>query len=170
MKNILLTGKPKSGKTTLLNKLLEAIPNKVGLVTNEIREDGERVGFEAVTHSNERSLLAHVDFDKEKSVSRYGVSIENLEKLLPFISHFENETLYLDEIGQMELMSSAFIEITRNYLDSENLCLATFSCVYEDNFTKEVRNRDDVVIYEIDESNRDEMYKKILTEIELKKS
>ena len=119
MKNILLTGKPKSGKTTLLRKIISKIPNKVGFVTNEIRENGNRVGFEVETNTGKREIIAHVDFDKEQSVGKYGLNIGNLNKLLPRVSSFEDEILYLDEIGQMELQSKEFIKLARKYLDAK---------------------------------------------------
>ena len=45
-----MTGLPKSGKSTLLKKIIETIPNKIGFVTNEILKENERVGFEVETH------------------------------------------------------------------------------------------------------------------------
>lgn len=47
--NILITGLPQSGKTTLLKTLLENYPQKTGFFTNEIRENGTRTGFEIET-------------------------------------------------------------------------------------------------------------------------
>jgi nucleoside-triphosphatase len=165
VKNILFTGKPKSGKTTLLRKIIAQIPNKVGFVTNEMRKDVVRVGFEIETHAGEKSVLAHVDFDKSLSVGKYGLNLDNLNKLLPSVEVFENEVLYLDEIGQMELQSQDFVQLARKYLDAKNICLATLTSVYEDGFTKEVRRRDDVTIYEITEENRDNLYEEILRKL-----
>ena len=165
MKNILLTGKPRSGKTTLLRKIIAQLPHKVGLVTNEIRKDDVRVGFEIETYAGGRAVLAHIDFDKSLSVGKYGLNLDNLNKLLPSVANFKNEILYLDEIGQMELQSQDFVLLAKKYLDAENICLATLTSVYEDDFTKEVRERDDVTIYEITEQNRDELYEEILSKL-----
>jgi len=46
MKNLLLTGPPGCGKTTLLEKVIERtrVPC-IGFVTKEIREAGRRKGF-----------------------------------------------------------------------------------------------------------------------------
>ncbi len=162
VKNILLTGKPKSGKTTLLRKIIAQIPNKVGFVTNEIRKDDVRVGFEIETYSGERTVLAHIDFDKSHSVNKYGLNLDNLNKILPSVANFKDEILYLDEIGQMELQSQDFVLLAKKYLDAENICLTTLTSVYEDDFTKEVRERDNVIIYEITEENREKIYEEIL--------
>ena len=60
-KNILITGKPKSGKSTLLKGLITDIPNKTGFVTNEILGESGRVGFEIGTRTGRRTMLARVD-------------------------------------------------------------------------------------------------------------
>jgi len=50
-KNLLVTGLPGVGKTTLIKKLAEALKSlhPVGFYTEEIREEGERKGFELVS-------------------------------------------------------------------------------------------------------------------------
>ncbi|MCS7180330.1 MAG: AAA family ATPase, partial [bacterium] len=46
IKNILITGLPGCGKTTLIKEIIKVINfEKVGFFTEEIREKGERVGF-----------------------------------------------------------------------------------------------------------------------------
>jgi nucleoside-triphosphatase len=167
VKNILLTGKPKSGKSTLLRKLIAKIPNKVGFLVNEILENGNRVGFEMETHLGEKAVIAHVGYEKEQSVGKYGIDINKLNELLP-VSFFENEILYLDEIGQMQLQSVQFIELTKKYLNSGNICVATISFVYEHPFILEVKGRDDVTVFEINEDNRDKVYEEILKFLEEK--
>ncbi len=161
-KNILITALPRSGKTTLLNKILQNTRQKVGLVTNEIRENGERVGFEIETSAGERSILAHVNFNTPFKVSRYFVDIKNLDIVLPKISTFTiNDTLYLDEIGQMELYSEQFKKLVVSYLDSNNICIAILSEIYQDDFTDLIRKRKDVVIIKLTPENREEKAKQI---------
>jgi len=50
MNNLLLTGHPGCGKTTVLERALEHLGDLrlAGFVTLELREHGQRVGFEAV--------------------------------------------------------------------------------------------------------------------------
>jgi nucleoside-triphosphatase THEP1 len=159
-KNILITGKPKSGKSTLLKKLISTIPHKVGLITNEILGEHGRVGFEIETYSGHKTVLAHVDFETQHRVSKYFVNIESLESMLPEISRFESsDLLYLDEIGQMQLFSEKFKELILQYLDSQNTCLATISYVFEDDFTKSIKERDDILLVEISVETREEKEK-----------
>lgn len=155
-KNILITGKPKSGKSTLLRRLIDDIPNKVGFLTNEILRDASRFGFEIETHSHQKEVLAHIDFETPYKVSKYFVNIQNLESIIPEVSSFEPDSfLYLDEIGQMQLFSDQFKELVLKYLNSQNTCLCTLSYVFENEFTKNIKSREDVILVEISAEDRD---------------
>jgi nucleoside-triphosphatase THEP1 len=145
IKNILITGTPKSGKSTLLRKIISTQPNKVGFITTEIRNDNGRVGFELETHKGIKSVLAHIDFNTPHQVSKYFIDIKNLEKIIPQV-----------EIGQMQLLSSDFEKLVKKYLDAENTLISTLSAVYQNGFTDSIRQRKDVYIVEISEDNRAE--------------
>ena len=155
--NILLTGQPKSGKTTLLKKLVEDLNLKKGLFAEEIRRQGERIGFEVVCSNGKKALLASIDSESEIRVGKYGVEIESFEELLNDLPELdEDETFYLDEIGQMQLNSNKFKQVVREYLDKTNTLVGTVSAVYENEFIDEVRSRSDVFVVEITPETREE--------------
>jgi nucleoside-triphosphatase len=156
IKNILITGMPGAGKSTLLQKVISKYNNKVGFITKEIREGDERKGFEIETNKGNKATLAHISFKTSHKVSKYCVNVENLESVLPKITDLTKEdVLYIDEIGQMELFSDNFKKLVLKYLDSENICLATVTKVYENDFTKELLKRKDVIFVEINKENRE---------------
>lgn len=162
LKNLLITGKPRSGKSTLLNRILSAFEDKVGFVTDEIRENGERIGFDIVTHNGTKSRLADVNFNSPYKVSRYYVKPENLDSVISEVERFDDKALlYLDEIGQMELFSEKFKKLALAYFDSPNTVIATVSA-YNDSFTEEIKKRPDAYLVEITESNREKSLEKIL--------
>jgi nucleoside-triphosphatase len=153
-KNILITGLPRSGKSTILKKIISSYQNKVGFITNEVLENGERAGFEAETHNGKKAMLASVKFNTNRKVSKYFVDTENLDLMLREITEFKKEDLlFLDEIGQMELFSEKFKEIAIKFLDSENLCITTLLKVYTDDFIEKIKNRNDIIIVEITQEN-----------------
>jgi hypothetical protein len=80
----LLTGPPGCGKTTVICSLVERLGDLrlAGFYTQEIREQGQRIGFEAVTLSGRRALLAHVRSQSRHRVGRYGVEPDQLEPLV----------------------------------------------------------------------------------------
>jgi nucleoside-triphosphatase THEP1 len=69
-KNLLITGLPGVGKTILIKKLSEALKylHPVGFYTAEIRERGERKGFELSSLEGKKSLLSHKDIKSSYKV------------------------------------------------------------------------------------------------------
>lgn len=154
MINIIITGLPRSGKSTLLDKILKPYVNKIGFITKEIRNEHGRVGFNIVTHQGVEIRLAHTQLKTSHNVGKFFVDISALQDAVARVSIFSNEDiLYLDEIGQMQLFSDDFKKLVKKYLDSENIVVATITSVYEDEFTQSIRARDDVHIVEISEQN-----------------
>lgn len=159
-KNIIIIGEPKSGKSTLLANIIKGIPNTVGIVTKEIRNGDVRVGFEIESHTNHKTILAHVETETKYKVSKYFVNVENLESMLPEISTFKkDDVLYIDEIGQMQLFSKEFKKTTLQFLDAPNICLATLTSVYADDFIGNIKKRDDIILVELTKENREEKEK-----------
>ncbi len=171
--NYLLTGLPKCGKSTLLERIVAEIPQKNGFLTKEVLSGskekfngswityGGRTGFVVVGNGNPICTLAHNDFITEFKVSKYYVDVQGFEWALKrplFFQYAPEQALYLDEIGQMQLFSPTFKKLVRNYLDAPNLFLGTLSAVYHDNFTKAIRKRSDVTILEVTLANREEMF------------
>ena len=73
--NILITGKPGVGKTTLIQKIVEKVDLSCqGFYTREIRDHQEnRIGFEIVTLDRKTALLAHVDHLTPHRLGKYFV-------------------------------------------------------------------------------------------------
>lgn len=113
-KNVLLTGIPGCGKTTLIRQVIGRLGDLqlAGFYTQELREAGRRVGFEAVGMSGTRGPLAHVQHASEIRVGRYGVDVAAVEDLLEveLNARPEHADLFvLDEVGKMECFSDLFV-------------------------------------------------------------
>lgn len=125
----LLTGKPGTGKTSLIMQAVaEAKGNAGGFYTGEIRSQGVRQGFKLVTLDGQDTILAHIDIHSPYRVSKYGVDIDSLDRvgvsaLLKASEH--NDLVIVDEIGKMELFSASFREAVLHIIDSGKRVLGT---------------------------------------------
>jgi len=167
-KNLLIVGLPGVGKTTLMKKLYEALKDfrPVGFYTEEIRGGGERKGFELVNLEGKRGILSHVDTKSPYRVGRYKVDISGFEDFLDGIS-FSNpftRLIIIDEIGKMECLSDRFKKLLREALGSGKWVIATIALKGSGLIT-EVKQRQDVKLFEITKGNRNSLLSEILREI-----
>jgi nucleoside-triphosphatase len=164
---LFLTGEPHSGKSTLLTKLIGSIQYGEGFVTAELIRDGQRHGFELISSEGKRVLFADADSLSDVRVSRYGLNIEALDAFIDDLPKIERQaTLYLDEVGQMQLFSERFRQLARQYVDSDNHLIGTISKVYNDDFINEIKTNPKVEVIEVTIENRDELTTALLTRIE----
>jgi nucleoside-triphosphatase len=163
--NLLLTGKPGVGKTTLVMKVAGALGNRAGgVITREVREGGKRRGFSIESLDGEKRILASTEFPGGPSVGRYRVSLENLEAVgIPALdrSLAERRVIIIDEIGKMELKSGAFRAIIIRALDSELPVVATIG-ISNTPFLQKIKRREDVLLVEVTAENRDELEQEVL--------
>lgn len=160
---ILITGRPAVGKSTLLAKLLAncSLESKHGFLTEEVRdEEGARVGFSLLSDTEETISLARIDKPTTYPVGKYYVDLVRFEAFLKSLELVKPESLlYLDEIGQMQLLSPQFKELVEKYLDADNHFIGTITSVYKDEFVENIKSRRDVLTCEITPDNRVELEK-----------
>jgi len=167
-KNLLITGLPGVGKTTLIRRLYKALKDfhPIGFYTAEIREEGVRKGFELVTLEGKRGVLSHVDIKSRYRVGRYKVDVSGFEDFLDGISFFDpsSNMMIVDEIGKMECLSDKFEKILKKILDSEKWVIATIA-LKGSGLIAGVKQRQDIKLFEMTQNNRDVLFSEILEEI-----
>jgi nucleoside-triphosphatase THEP1 len=166
-KNILVTGLPGCGKTTLIEKVAAGIGIPVaGFLTREIREKGKRVGFWVETFDGKKGTLAHINDQSQVRIGKYGVDLQVLEAIaVPSFHAGSSEVLVVvDEIGKMECFSLLFRKAVLSVLDSPNPVLASIA-ERGDPFMEGIKSRKDVEVHKILASNRDLLVVSILDEI-----
>lgn len=165
-KNIFLTGRPRVGKTTLLKFFAEQLGARAGgFYTEEILGEGirGRSGFRLITLEGKEGILAEVDVPSRYQVGRYGIHLDVMEELaVPAIKKaiIEKEWILIDEIGKMEEGSAAFKQILIEALNSPKQVLATIRW-HDSEFTKMIKNRQDVELIKLTVPNREFVYRKI---------
>ncbi len=125
----LLTGRPGTGKTSLIKQVVAEMKGWAGgFYTEEIRSQGVRQGFRLVTLDGQDAILAHVNIHSPYRVSRYGVDIDNLDRVGVSALHQaaqQCDLVVVDEIGKMELFSASFREAVLHIIDSGKRVLGT---------------------------------------------
>lgn len=167
-KNILITGMPGVGKTTLITRLCDVLKefSVAGFYTTEIREGGARKGFSLVSLDGRRSILSHVEIKSRFMVGRYGVDVGAFEGFLDSIdiAHSSADVIVIDEIGKMECFSQRFRELLSGLLDSGKIVIATIA-LKGDKFISQIKQRPDVQVYEITTENRDSLVFAVLSQV-----
>ena len=171
-KNIFLTGKKRSGKSTMINNILNELDvNYSGYRTLPYYINNEARGF---------YLNGYVD-----CVGNNPISIKiGEEKCIPIIESFEvvgvsileksiefsnTKLILLDEIGRLESNAYTFKKRIVEALDSEKVVLGVLQKA-ENEFLIDIIKREDTVVFDIDNLTNyeiNEVNKKILDIIKL---
>jgi len=169
--NILVTGSPRVGKTTLIKKIINRLSHSYvigGFYTHEKRESGKRTGFYITDFSGNQMIIADVNSNSPYRVGKYGVNVEAFEKIgVPALEDAnENADLVIiDEIGKMEMFSQKFCKMLERVFDSQKPVLATIKKT-DCELTSRLKSRDDVVLFQLTVQNRDVVEEKLLALLE----
>jgi len=138
--NFFITGLPKSGKTTLLKKLVDDLKLRKlavgGFLSPDEKVHGTRTGFRVMDIcTGKKARLAAIDIDGPR-VSKYHVDLRSFESFLSgCMKEFERfDVLVVDEIGRMEMKSTLFQDSLEEVLESHIPLIASLHRDYIEDY------------------------------------
>ena len=164
-KNILLTGPPGCGKSTIIEKIVQRLNLPcTGFFTREMRERGRRAGFSITTLDGLRGVLAHIDIRSRHRVGKYGVNLQDIDTIAvpSMVVENDNVVVVVDEIGKMECFSPMFRQTLLKVLDSPNPVVGSIA-LKGDAFINAIKKRPDSRLIPVSEKNRDVLAEEVLS-------
>jgi nucleoside-triphosphatase len=167
--NILITGSAGVGKTTIIEKIQKKIEgqgyNIGGVYCPEIRENNMRTGFRIVDIASGREGLLAGLYNSGPIVGKYHVNLDDLEDI--GIIALKNalilaDYIFIDEIAPMELMSTSFSNAIWHTLEHQKPLVAAIHKRSRHPFILKVKDRDDVLIFDLSRHNRNIIMESIL--------
>jgi len=156
----LLTGRPGTGKTSLIKQAVAGMTGKAGgFYTEEIRSHGVRKGFKLVTLDGEEAILAHIKIQSKYQVGKYGVDVDALDRV--GVAALQKaiqqcQLVVVDEIGRMELFSNSFRKTVLEIIDSGKWLLGTI--MFNSNqWADAIKRRPEVHVVPVTGSNKQQV-------------
>jgi len=135
------------------------------MVSSEIREGGNRVGFEVTDVSTgRRGVLAHIHQSRGPKVGKYTVNLEDLATIGAGAIREAVRTvdiIVIDEVGPMELFSREFREAVEEAVESGKTVVGTIHYRARGGLIDGLRSNPDAKIIEITLDNREGLPKTI---------
>ncbi len=156
---LLLTGRPGVGKTTVIREVVARLGKAAGgFYSEEVREQGQRIGFRLVALDGPVGTLAAVNISGPYRVSKYGVHLHDLEQvgveaIRRALAQPHVAVVVIDEIGKMELFSPAFRMAVQEALSGPKPLLATVMAGPQP-WVDAIKARPDVTLIEVTPANR----------------
>jgi nucleoside-triphosphatase len=155
-KNLILAGKPASGKTTLIKEVCRRRLERLGgFYTEEIKEGNERQGFLLKTFDGKEGVLARKGMKSSCKLNKYGIDLGVLEGIgIAALGRAleEKDIIVIDEIGSMEIVSDHFRRQLLECLNSPKRILATIRFNAQP-FTDEIKKMADTELVNLSRQN-----------------
>ena len=121
------------------------------------------------TYGGQSGILAHVDFNSDIRVGKYYLDLCVLDELgvgCLLQALREGKSIFIDEIGPMELKSLLFRETVQKVFDQDRQVLATI-VLRDSPFTKALKLRHDVTLFEVKRENQENLIAEVLRQLQV---
>ncbi len=156
-KNILLTGEPWCGKSTLLWAVIQWIRQKQGILTKQVVDlQWIRTGFELeTTEWIHYPLASKTEQTSILFAEKWYIQPQGLQEVIKDFKRNIGDLLYLDEIAPMQMYTPWFVEFTDRLLDTTNPLLWVIK--YDDTdypYIQKAKSRKDVLVLTLNDQSR----------------
>ncbi|VVB93574.1 NTPase [uncultured archaeon] len=162
MIRVAITGAPGSGKSTVCRNVLKQLTCAYGGMTSaDIREKGERVGFEIRDiATGKHGILDHKQ-GAGLRVGSYHVNLSDLNDIgvAAIKNAMSTELIVIDEIAPMEFKSPEFIRAVEEVLDSDKNMLVVLH--QKSSHPVAERIRKEFAVYTVTLENREKLVSEI---------
>lgn len=170
MRNIFITGEKRIGKTTILEKVLNKLNENYDLnvggytcirnIIEEKNKSSRTFYIKSLTNLKSYKIIENIVDGNNKTFNVYLESFDTYAISLK--EDLQNsDLLVLDEIGPAEMDSDKYLNVLSEVLDSQKVVIGVLK-KHDSELINKIRNREDVVLFEIDKINRnfieDEIY------------
>lgn len=152
-----------------MDTLKEEGVNVGGMVSQEVRKNGVRIGFEILDlNSGRHGWLSHINQNAGPQVGKYRVNLQDLDGIgaQAVIDASEKcPIVAIDEIGPMELYSQKFKQAVALAFESGKLVLAIVHTKATDPLVATVKQREDSEVYTVTLASRDHLPMQIAKQV-----
>lgn len=163
-KNLLLTGAPGTGKTSIIRKLSEIFKefNPTGFYTVGVVEDGAKAGILVFNLQGDSRILASTTLKSRYAVGRLRIDMKSFEGLLDDVFSQERKIglYFIDGIDKPECQSKKFSKLIIELLDSDKPLIASIA-EKGTGLISQIKKRDDVTLLDLTPENRELRLKEI---------
>jgi len=167
-KNVLITGAPGIGKTSLISRLHHDLaPLYIrGFYKEAIYEYQILKGYRLATFDFKDLILAHIHIVGPDRIGELGLNLDGFNALLSqqLSPDPKVELFLIDEISMMECKSLQFRDMILNIINSNIPLIATIAS-HDVLDILNIKEREDISILNMNHKNRDSIWKSVLVEI-----
>jgi nucleoside-triphosphatase len=161
---ILLTGRPGSGKTTVVSRVVLLLRTDGlsvgGVYSKERRSHGTRVGFEMVDLGTDGHETLASTTATGPRMGRYRVNLKGLgEFAAPAVvrATWESDVVVCDEVGPMELISPEFRRAIEGLMSTKKPCLIVVHAEMADPLLVRLKKSAEAQLLEVTDETRNSL-------------
>lgn len=170
--NIVVTGKPGCGKTSVCERLVVEFEKRGfkcgGVLCPEAKTEARDMGKIAVNVlTKEKRMLAVLDdYARGVRVGRYRISPQGIDFAKRVIQDAGNcDIVFIDEIGPLELSGSGVLEAAKSAIESASTAIVVVRNSLLDVFVERLM-LGGFTVFEVDKDNRDVVVDRIMGFVE----